>query len=51
MPAFNELSGYDITRIVHDPFSPLSRCMIQASAEIFLTDGTLVGPISSVEDQ
>ncbi len=51
MPAFNELSGYDITRIVHDPFSPLSRCMKKESIEIFLTDGTLVGPLSSVEEE
>lgn len=51
MPAFNELSGYDITRIVHDPFSPLSRCMKRESIEIFLTDGTLVGPLSSVEEE
>jgi len=49
VPAFNELSGYDITKIVDDPFSPLSRCIRKESVEIFLTDGTYVGPLSSVE--
>ncbi len=49
MPAFNELSGYDILKIVSDPFSPLSRCIMKDSAEIFLTDGTYIGPLSSVE--
>jgi metallophosphoesterase superfamily enzyme len=49
MPAFNEYSGYDIRKIADAPFSPLSRCMDRESAEIFLADGTFVGPISAVE--
>ncbi len=52
MPAFNELAGYDITRIVRDPFSPLSRCMDTESAEIILADGTYIGPLKSlVQDE
>ncbi|MDD5143936.1 metallophosphoesterase [Methanoregula sp.] len=52
MPAFNELAGYDISRIVNDPFSPLSRCMDSKSAEIILADGTYIGPFSSlVQDE
>ena len=50
VPAFNELSGFDIPRIVKSPISPLSRCMNTASCEIFLPDGTYIGPLSSVED-
>ena len=49
MPAFNELAGYDILRIVKDPFSPLSRGMNIADAEIILADGTFIGPVSTVD--
>ncbi len=49
MPAFNELSGYDIRKIVKDPFSPLSRCIVRESAEVILTDGTFVGPVGLLE--
>lgn len=49
MPAFNELAGYDILRIVKDPFSPLSRGMNTADAEIILADGTFIGPVSTVD--
>ncbi|MBP1928050.1 metallophosphoesterase superfamily enzyme [Methanolinea mesophila] len=50
MPAFNELSGYDIRKIVKDPFSPLSRCLDKEQSEIFLADGTYVGSAGSLED-
>jgi hypothetical protein len=49
MPAFNELAGYDITQIVKNPFSPLSRCMNAEEAEIILADGTYIGPLSSLD--
>jgi metallophosphoesterase superfamily enzyme len=49
VPAFNEYAGYDILQILDKPFSPLSRCIQRESAEIFLADGTFVGPISVVE--
>jgi len=49
MPAFNELAGYDILRIVKEPFSPLSRGMNTADAEIILADGTFIGPISTLD--
>jgi len=49
MPAFNELAGYDISRIVKTPFSPLSRCMRPEEAEIILADGTYIGPLSSLD--
>ena len=50
MPAFNELSGYDLVRTVRDPFSPLSRCVRWEAAEVFLPDGTFIGPVSSLEE-
>jgi hypothetical protein len=50
MPAFNELSGFDILKIAGSPTSPLSRSMIRESCEIYLADGTYIGPLSSVED-
>lgn len=50
VPAFNEISGYDITKIVNDPFSPISRCMKKDSSEIILADGTYIGPLSVIED-
>jgi uncharacterized protein len=50
MPAFNELSGFDVLKIAGSPTSPLSRSMIRESCEIFLADGTCIGPLSSVED-
>jgi metallophosphoesterase superfamily enzyme len=50
MPAFNELSGYDIARTVQEPFSPLSRCMRSGEAEVYLPDGTFLGPLSVLEE-
>jgi metallophosphoesterase superfamily enzyme len=49
MPAFNECAGFDILRIVNYPFSPLSRSIQRDSAEVFLCDGTFVGPVSLLE--
>ena len=49
MPAFNELSGFDVCRIIDTPTSPVSRFMNRASCEIYLTDGTYIGPLSAVE--
>ena len=49
IPAFNEISGYDILQIVKKPFSPLSRFMKKDEAEIILADGTYIGPISSLQ--
>ncbi|NMB79455.1 MAG: metallophosphoesterase [Methanomicrobiales archaeon] len=48
MPAFNEIAGYDVAKIVNDPFSPISRCMDKETAEILLADGTLLGPLRAV---
>jgi metallophosphoesterase superfamily enzyme len=50
MPAFNELSGFDITKIVGDPSSPVSRAIIRDEAEVFLADGTFIGPYCSLEE-
>jgi metallophosphoesterase superfamily enzyme len=50
MPAFNECAGFDILQIVNRPFSPLSRSIRTERAEIFLTDGTYIGPLSALED-
>jgi len=49
MPSFNEIAGYDIFRIIKNPFSPLSRCMKKEEAEIILADGTYIGPLSSLQ--
>jgi hypothetical protein len=49
MPAFNELSGFDVLKIAGSPTSPLSRYMTRESCEIYLADGTYIGPLSSVE--
>ena len=46
VPAFNEIAGYDILRIVKDPFSPISRCMNPDDAEVILADGSYIGPLS-----
>lgn len=48
VPSFNEIAGYDIARIVRDPFSPISRCMDKETAEIILADGTFLGPLRAV---
>ncbi|MCU0631569.1 MAG: metallophosphoesterase [Methanolinea sp.] len=50
IPALNELAGYDILRTVEEPFSPLSRCMKTAQSEVFLADGTFIGPLASLEE-
>jgi metallophosphoesterase superfamily enzyme len=48
VPAFNELSGYDVRKIVADPFSPISRCLVRETVEVLLADGTLLGPIEAL---
>jgi metallophosphoesterase superfamily enzyme len=49
MPSFNEIAGYDILRIVRNPFSPLSRFMKKEDAEIILADGTYIGSLNSLQ--
>jgi uncharacterized protein len=49
VPSFNELAGYDVRKIVADPFSPVSRCLRKETVEILLADGTLLGPIEALE--
>jgi len=46
VPAFNEIAGYDIVRIIRDPFSPISRYMNHNTAEIILADGSYIGPVT-----
>ncbi len=50
VPAFNELSGYDLAKTMKDPFSPLSRCIRKDEAEVYLTDGTYLGPLPVLEE-
>jgi hypothetical protein len=50
MPSFNECAGFDVVRIVRHPFSPISRAIRAESAEVFLTDGTYLGPVASLEE-
>jgi hypothetical protein len=45
MPAFNEIAGYDILRIIKNPTSPLSRHILAGDTEIILADGTYIGPL------
>jgi uncharacterized protein len=49
VPAFNEIAGYDVSRIINDPFSPISRCMDADGAEIILADGTYMGLLKVLE--
>ncbi|MDD1674060.1 MAG: metallophosphoesterase [Methanomicrobiales archaeon] len=48
MPAFNELSGYDLRSLAQSGPGPFSRCMNKDTAEIFLADGTYVGTFDSL---
>lgn len=48
VPALNELAGYDVRKIVADPFSPVSRCLVRETVEVLLADGTLLGPIEAL---
>ncbi|HNX18202.1 MAG TPA: metallophosphoesterase [Methanoregula sp.] len=50
IPAFNEIAGYDILKIARDPFSPISRCIRHEGAEVILSDGTYIGPLSMLLD-
>lgn len=50
MPAFCELAGYDIHRMMQNPISPLSRCIDPSTSELFLSDGTYLGPLSLLEE-
>jgi len=49
IPSFNELTGYDVTRTMKEPFSPLSRCSSRESSEVLLPDGTFLGPLRALE--
>jgi hypothetical protein len=51
MPAFNELTGYDITRMKESTLGPLSRCMDFPNAEVFLTDGTYLGLLGCLGEE
>jgi metallophosphoesterase superfamily enzyme len=51
MPAFNELTGYDLTRMRESTLGPLSRCMDFMNAEVFLTDGTYLGLLGSLGEE
>ncbi len=50
VPAFCELAGYDIQHMIRDPISPLSRCIDIPTSELFLSDGTFLGPLSLLEE-
>jgi len=52
MPAFNELTGgIDVTEIRGSGLGPLSRCFREDCAEVFLADGTFIGPLASVRHE
>ncbi len=49
VPAFNEFSGgIDILRIRASGLGPLSRCMNETTAEVYLADGTYLGTPASL---
>ena len=48
MPAFNEFTGFDLTRMQESNLGPLSRCMDFGNAEVFHTDGTYLGLLGSL---
>ncbi len=49
VPSFNELAGgIEIVRIRESGLSPLSRCMNESTAEVYLADGTYVGSLASL---
>lgn len=48
VPAFNEFSGYSIEKTFRSPFSPLSRAVVQETAECLLSDGTYGGDLMSL---
>jgi metallophosphoesterase superfamily enzyme len=51
MPAFNELTGYDLTKMRESTLGPLSRCMDFPNAEVFLTDGTYLGLLGTLGEE
>ena len=51
MPAFNEFTGFDLTRMQESNLGPLSRCMDFGNAEVFLTDGTYLGLLGSLGEE
>jgi putative SbcD/Mre11-related phosphoesterase len=51
MPAFNEFTGFDLTRMQESKLGPLSRCMDFGNAEVFLTDGTYLGLLGSLGEE
>jgi metallophosphoesterase superfamily enzyme len=51
MPAFNELTGYDLTGMGESTLGPLSRCMDFVNAEVFLTDGTYLGLLGCLGEE
>lgn len=51
MPAFNELSGFDVLKLKDSDLGPVSRCTEMESAEVFLTDGTFVGTVGRIRGE
>jgi metallophosphoesterase superfamily enzyme len=51
MPAFNELTGYDLTGMRESNLGPLSKCMDFPNAEVFLTDGTYLGLLGALGEE
>ena len=51
MPAFNEFTGFDITRLRESGLGPLSKCMDFPNAEVFLTDGTYLGLLGCLGEE
>ncbi|HXW99134.1 MAG TPA: metallophosphoesterase [Methanomicrobiales archaeon] len=51
MPAFNEFTGFDVTRMRESGLGPLSKCMDFPDAEVFLTDGTYLGILGRLAEE
>jgi putative SbcD/Mre11-related phosphoesterase len=49
VPSFNELSGFDLLELKKSSLGPISRCTNMDDAEVYLTDGTFVGTVATIE--
>jgi putative SbcD/Mre11-related phosphoesterase len=49
MPSFNELSGFDLIQLKNSSLGPLTRCVNLNDAEVYLTDGTYIGTMETIE--
>ncbi len=49
MPSINEFAGFDVQRLKKTSLGPMARCMRMEEAEVYLTDGTYLGPLRTLQ--